>query len=239
MNLKPLLFIFFICPQAFSEVQNPEWDKLNSFVGIVTYAKDKSDNGVCSGIALNENIVLTSAHCLVNSEKVKILTGNRITFLDYLGLGKGYPSKTWTVHPHYRGAIFNSVDLGVIYLEKSLPARLNYLDFSRAKSIILKEGEALERLGIGQRKSQNRMTWVNSYFTKYVDEIFQSQDQYGFPGDSGGPVLLKEANTYVLVGIHAGKVVDDKGNPIDYSYAVPIRENYPWILKTIEELTTD
>lgn len=229
----------FLVPFVYSKVDNPDWGKLNSFVGIVTYAKDKSNNGVCSGIALNENIVLTSAHCLANSEKVKILTGNKITFLDYLGMGKGYPSNTWAIHPEYSGATFNSVDLGVIYLEKSLPSKVNFINFSKSQNISLKEGDTLERLGIGQRTNQNRMTWINTYFTKYVDRVFQSQDKYGFPGDSGGPVLLKDHDEYILVGIHAGKVVDNNGNPIDYSYAIPVKDHYSWILEAIESLTTD
>lgn len=215
----------------------PLWSKLDSVVGIITYSQ--TGKGVCSGIALNPKVVLTSAHCLVNSEKVRILLKKEISTFDFMGLSKGYNSKTWKVHPQYSGATFNSIDLGLIFLDGELPNDLNFPTLEEASKVGLHLNLPLERLGIGMREGKNKMTWINVFFSKFDQDVFQTYDQYGFAGDSGGPVLFRSHDDYVLVGIHAGKVIDTEGNPIDYSYAIPVKDHYQWIKNTIQELIQD
>jgi V8-like Glu-specific endopeptidase len=165
---------------------------------------------VCSSVAVHPHLILTAAHCVEGAQTINLVAGHN---LDSEHLR--YNALLWTTHPEYNPSKSNfHYDVAKIILKNPLPKSLPYKSIGRAF-----EDKSLVRVGFGRREGRNTRTLISGQKVLYRGyDYFEMEDEFGYMGDSGGPLFQWQEGSYVLVGIHSTREGKNK------TYAV-----YPFI----------
>ena len=170
--------------------------------GAICIKKSKAGN-CCTGSVLNNQIIMTSAHCLADSS----FNGYREVWINYQGPNGprnwefsnagGVDNRMFMyVHPNWSTA--NNApewDMAIGALEGTQSLGLDEMDFVTIYKGSLKENMGLTVAGYGgslnqpsniQRRAGIRMTWTGSHHVKWEKTVL---GQMLCPGDSGGPGL--------------------------------------------------
>ena len=205
---------------------NIKWSDYESSVAIKLSKKNLET--VCSGVFIKPHIVLTTAHCLVDLKSAEISNEKVLNW-------KSHKIKAhhWLIHPEYKGNfIGESTDVGLIFLEQSITQKVHFPVLAPSNNL-----QPFKRIGFGNRFGDNRRTLVVSDFDQFAGDYIRVRDQYGYPGDSGGPIYQAYENELKLVGLHTGRELSNFGYPLNISYVQPLfkPEILNWIEKEVKE----
>lgn len=205
-----------------AEEQSLDFDKYNSSVGLFVTKNDRT-RSVCTGVLINPSIVLTAAHCLVDLKRIRVTTD-----FEMARTSRKMLSTNWIIHPDYLGNDLKSggsIDFGLIVLTHSVKMKLNFPELSNAQFSL-----PFERIGYGLRNDANKRTFIMTQFNAFFAHYISVKDEFGMPGDSGGPVYQTINNQLKLVGVHTGRQVDAEGVLKNISYMQLIDQNViDWI----------
>lgn len=211
-----LIFIIFLQINfAFAGIN---WQEFSSAVIV----EIKKDHGLftCSGLAIERDKVLTSAHCVHGMQKVRVLWGAR-----YNPKMNGIRSKEIIVHDGYNPELSKyKNDIAIIYLAYKLPRFVGHTQIG--KYLNLAPTTPLERIGLGGRAGANIKTWTNPSFIAYAQNelALVATDLFAVKGDSGGPVFYRDLNDKLwAVGLHSTLEGTSR------TYAVDLRYFVDWI----------
>jgi Trypsin len=192
-----------------------------------------STKGICTGVVMEQNIVLTAAHCAQDAQNLWI--GGHPGWGDLstppVGLS---PVLEVVQHPRYI-APQSDHDLALLKLAKPLPDRFIPASFG---GYVPHDGDGLIVTGYGESFTNDpnagtvlRMTLLRASgdAAGYLTLISPNEEPRGASrGDSGGPV-------FAYRGLHALVGIVVAGFP-HKTIAVLVAPHYVWIKDTIEKL---
>ena len=204
----------------------------------------------CRGVLLEDNIVLTAAHC-VDDEPPQTFT------LD----GTVYGVKNYEIHPDYRTYfdVASAKDIALLILSTSVSQAEKLEPLYLSKGIPL-EGLTGKFYGKNHEDHQFRTEPLSALFEiKEISLLFEAEDMMlldpasNYPnaracnGDSGGPFIMEVNKREYLVGVasYGGLVGLDLVNPLKW-FSRKCRDKYlrvtsisyhrDWIIQTIRKL---
>lgn len=178
----------------------------------------------CSGVAIRDDIVLTSAHCMDNTaSNVKIIledeyepSKNTFVRVSYYIKHEGYDPKK---------SLYEN-DLSILFLDKKLPTKFKptYISDHVMQNL-------MTRVGYGGRAGKNKKITVPVKPQKIIKDkkYFEFLDSQSVIGDSGGPVFALDKKGHEhLVGLHSTKEGEGK------TYSLNLRHFKDWIDQKIK-----
>lgn len=204
-------------------------ETIDGWLGRPTVAVWQAGRGVCTGVAIGADLVLTAAHCVSSGQAVRV----------------GTPRLPWTTvhetvaHPDFVTEKPRVADLALLKLSQPLlkeTARLAPRPVSVGnRLIVLGYGIADD----GKRDMRQRMTTLTMNglafgLLQLVDHSTANggSGSAGCGGDSGGPVFSMRSGVPQLVGIVQGGTTGCRGA----TYVTPISRYSSWIMETADKL---
>lgn len=221
-------------------------------LAIAMQVGDKVGAGVCTGTLIDQDIVLTAAHCL-SSEGAKVL---RVVAVVNSDAGrKAIEVESFRVHSQFTGShvrtratlwlipqlvVLN--DIAVIKLKEPVPAGALVATLPEAD---LPEGKSFDLIPVGYGKpdgteasqagtlrigaSLGRITTASNGTLQFLE--FRTGAMV-CQGDSGGPIFLKDAATPTVVGVTSHGDIGCESR----SVATVVSHYLGWIRAAREEL---
>ncbi len=193
-----------------------DWTCFDSTVAIVGRSAQNQVLTFCSGVAIDSITVVTAGHCVESLGKPEI---SQIQI--YLDTVVRYNQKPAAIADqsslrldrlYNRESSFFHRDRGIVKLSSPL-GPLNYPKVQSATAGTIAVGMQLQRIGFGQRRTvggpsdgllENRRTWVQSVVHSVFSETLVTEDEFAYPGDSGGPLFLFiPGEGLFYVGVHS------------------------------------
>lgn len=214
----PRIMVMFMTTTCLA--QNIDWNNFNSTLVIeVTRPEGKF---TCSGVAIQEDVVLTAAHCL-EGEILKVRVFNQAT---YDPNAKSWNAEAFELHPEYKKSASNfKSDLARIKLAEKLPTSTIFFPIMKNEKNL--QGKFF-RVGYGARSHSNIRTLITPEFKSLTnqDQVLELNDMYSFSGDSGGPVFIQREGQMYLVAIHSTLSYGPQGK---FSYNPLLSGQREWI----------
>lgn len=186
----------------------------------------------CTGIVIATDLILTSAHCVVDWLPRELRVGYEVQPLSYelqsdpkkaINVLKKFKTsriQNWVIHPQYATVDYDH-DLAVVKLEGFVASGftpLPLLPKHHMDSILMGKEYAVELVGYGMLQQD---PWIESTVLRraQVTAVFeglhlitdQTQGFGGCHGDSGGPAIMKVNDVSYLVGVTHGPAVGSEG----------------------------
>ncbi len=174
---------------------------------LVMFDKRGDSIGFCSGSFITKNRIITAAHCVDGSAKVKIISGDYISH-----------SVRIIKHPKYKSKFKKSNELGVEAHDVAVIYVANPIDtepFPILASSYVSPNQTIRVMGYGLfddksfdfsspeknlRGAKMRVSWVDNYF---FYSTYEASNAAACSGDSGGPAIgYNNLNIPGIVGIN-------------------------------------
>jgi secreted trypsin-like serine protease len=211
-------------------------------VGLMLFNQGQS-LGTCTGSILDDDLVLTAAHCLENVDQVKIVFGEHMNTPHALR-----ESRNFLKHPLYNGAseADDASDVGLVRFVGGLPE--NYLvnellpdDYTlkaRENVILAGFGASEGRSGGGSRQLRvaDHVPVKNPDYARTeveLDQSTQSGGHGGCYGDSGGPAFVRTSDGRLQLW---GVTSRGEFGCATTSVYTDLRKHLPWIRQTHAQL---
>ena len=184
--------------------------KANTFSKHTVGLYNIKHDSVCTGVIIEENLILTAAHCVSETpaEKVEIIFGNKILDSEITK----FKALKLIVHENYNLALIIN-DVALVRLPKAVPAGFSPIDIESSRQLNLTKGDKVTAIGYGV--TGTGFFSIGSRGTLHMGKI--SIENYGVQnalvaidqsigsaicfGDSGGPTFTEIEGRVVLVGI--------------------------------------
>jgi len=205
---------------------------------------------ICAGGIIGPQMVLTAAHCVPkNLKSMRIIVGDS---LDESRAVAVLPVTAARVHPQYQSAedvlaFHNDYDIAVVRTKDPLPNATRHLqlalsyytiDFLPTVYVI---GYGLTDKDGKKTSSEFLMSAVGKRHADDTDErrvrIDQTSGAGVCKGDSGGPMVVENANGWIIMGV-AATVHNATDGPLcnGDSYFISVSNMKHWIMKQSFEL---
>jgi secreted trypsin-like serine protease len=197
-----------------------DWNNFNS--SLVIEVTRPSGVFTCTGVAINQDTVLTAAHCL-EGEILKIRVSSSAA---YDSKSQFWEALNFDLHPEYNKTRSNYyADLAKIKLKEKLPSDIRIYPIVKHDRDL--SGQFL-RLGFGGRNNQNVRTLIKPQLRQLnnLERVLELDDEYSFSGDSGGPVFMIQKGQIYLVAIHSTLSFGPQGK---YSYNPLLSSHRSWL----------
>lgn len=197
-----------------------ETDKiLQSIVAVY----DKTATQLCTGSLLENNIVITAAHCIGNGE-MYVFFGTSLgpkterRLIDAVAISQYWETRN--------SEDFNTGDIAMVHFQGTVPAGFKPAKLLKDKKLLRKDlntvvaGYGISNGVSGEGAGTLRQTSLKIADPKYsVSEITvdQTQGTGVCHGDSGGPAYVEIKGEYVLWGITSRGVKDPKNDCSQYA----------------------
>jgi V8-like Glu-specific endopeptidase len=202
--------------------------------------------GGCSGVFIEENVILTAAHCAIKADSELTLTmykENDPEKVEYIYLAK--EDFKYTSHPGYVKSLYSAStnDIAVIYLKnKTIPEGFTPAQVLTASNTSAGDiGRAAYSAGLGgtgHDVNATKLTFAQGTFTSYEYGGAVRIDFRGSgvcPGDSGGPVFAKAGGVLYVAALNMQIETNIGGNCGTVLYASVINaERYNWFTRVIK-----
>lgn len=195
---------------------NLNWSCFESTVAIVGRSVSNQVLTFCSGLAVDPMTVVTAGHCIESLAassvtEIQIYADSVVRYsLPPTAVGDRFALHLDRLYDRQNSFFYR--DRGILKLTSPL-SKLTFPKIDRAAARTITVGATLQRIGFGQRQTQsgpmagsmeNRRTWVQSTVHTVLSETFVTEDQYAYPGDSGGPLFLfLPGEGLFFVGVHS------------------------------------
>ncbi len=201
--------------------------------------------GSCSGVFIEENVILTAAHCAVRADSTLTITmykENDPDQAEYMVLES--TDFKYTAHPGYVKSLYDAStnDIAVIYLKtRTIPEGFTPAQVLTASNTSAGDpGRAAYAVGlggIGHNVDAKKLSFAQGTFTQYMNGGAVRVDFRNSgvcPGDSGGPVFAKANGTLYVAALNMQIQVNIGGNCGTVLYASVITgERYNWFTRVI------
>lgn len=197
--------------------QERKWVSSNVYPWRVIGRINLAGFGHCTATLVAEDVVLTAAHCLWNQRTGRWYPAKYLTFVagvekeSFQGYAKG---KSVQIAPGYTFSKQNAFDRvkydwALLRLKEPLGKKLGFLPLLPASKIT--KGKSLVQAGYrGDRAFVLTVQTGCRVKALHDGKRLVQSDCRTTGGDSGGPVLAKEADGWYLVGLHSGRLESDE-----------------------------
>lgn len=179
----------------------------------------------CSASLITDNIIITAAHCLWNHNTDDWYPAEFIHFL------AGYQQEDYVAHsrakaihpnPNYQFQISTNPELlkkdwALIELEEPLGALVGYFPLRVLNQLQQKNLQKQQhQVALSGYRQDTREALSLDHQCELMPTPTQlpqsllSNNCHGLSGDSGGPLLIRQGQTWELLGIHAGRHIDSR-----------------------------
>ncbi|MFS4458582.1 S1 family peptidase [Bdellovibrio sp. HCB2-146] len=191
--------------------------KTDKILESIVAVYDSVGGQLCTGSLLENNIVLTAAHCLSPQMYIFFDTALGRESVRY-AVDRVAVSSYWEERA---GETFNTGDIALIHFKGEVPAGYKPATFLKDKSK-LRRGTEVVLAGFGMTDGKDQKTAGTLHMTKVkiadprysMSEITVDQ-RHGTGachGDSGGPAYLEVDGEYYLWGVTSRGVMDKENN---------------------------
>jgi secreted trypsin-like serine protease len=221
------------------EVLNPDEEIAGYIVGIY----HPEEGYICTGTLIEENIVLTAAHCIKGDEKkIVVFFGSELQ-----GEVVGRRVIKAVVHPRYRPhRTFSTADVAILQFSGSTPDGFSPLEMLSDPSE-LKAGTEILMAGYGlsdtvEQTGSGVLRWVlgqvhQDLWSKSEATVMQSLKTGGVcSGDSGGPAMALVNDRWVVWGVTSRGLTTGEGICVNETYFTRVDKYEQWIAETIQHL---
>lgn len=191
----------------FARILNGNLCELNNspIVKLKMY-NNRGNLGSCSGTAVTKRAIITAAHCLDGRvSKIKVISQNQIL-----------ESEDFYIHPRYgRSEIIEFNDVAVVLLNEDISTDI----FKPIKyaNLVNKELGIIAGYGYDEFFNAGNLIaapiLIDSSNDKGISIRFTNNNDFGntCSGDSGGPLLIKRAGIWRLVGVTSNGIKNNCG----------------------------
>ncbi len=201
----------------------------------------------CSASLVADNIIITAAHCLWNTDTQ---TWYPVEFIHFLA---GYQQEDYVAHsraasihpnPIYeferQGQAENLLnDWALIELQEPIGALLGYFSLEvTTTEQQYREQQIFSPIALaGYRRDTREALSLDQQCTLVptpatLPKDFLSNNCHGLSGDSGGPILIHKNQQWHLAGLHAGRHLSSTGT---LSLGIPTRKFYDQLLALLSQ----
>jgi hypothetical protein len=197
--MRLLITLSLLIASAASADETIAWSRFRSVILLRSLRGDSVY--FCGSVAIAPRVLLTAAHCLDGATRTQAFPNSPFdpASQDFL------VAQESRIHPDYDRAVslFES-DLGLVRLPKDLPPGVELMKLSDSSAP--SPGARVERIGLGATgPSGISMRWTNPVVAALsVDGgVLTLDDEYPYPGDSGGPIFLRTPEALELIAVHS------------------------------------
>ncbi len=204
----------------------------------------------CTATLIDEEWILTAAHCLTEHEDMPLAPDNVFFFVgtdarpswgDDPRDGDLYAVDEFHIHPDYQG-LMNTNDIGLVHLSRPLTdvTAFPFNDEDLTDALV---GEGVFYAGFGVTNGANNAGGgIKRSTTLPIDSIYETYYAHSYDdsnsgvcfGDSGGPGLLQIDGEWLVIGVNSAG--DSEGyDPCKQGYSIHTRTDHysPWIYSLV------
>ncbi len=201
----------------------------------------------CSASLIADNIIVTAAHCLWNTDTQTWYPAEFIHFLaGYQREDYSAHSRAASIHPNpayqfeHQGKADNLLnDWALIELQEPIGALLGYfpLEVTTLAQQHLEQQNLTAIALAGYRRDTREALSLDQQCTllptpAVLPKGFLTNNCHGLSGDSGGPILVYKNQQWHLSGIHAGRHISATST---LALAIPTRKFYDQLLVLLSQ----
>jgi Trypsin len=232
MNRSALALAIFLCgsapaPALVGDASPAEWTIARPTVMVIRF------DGLCSGVVVAQDLVLTAAHCVVATSGLKIV-GHLAAVPYHLA-----DVTEVALHPQFSWpkSSWPAADLALLKLSEALPTGFAPA-FLEKRSVVLGDRLIVVGYGVGTQGDANtagRPRMATFVVTNTSDNLLMLRDAAGGAlsvcgGDSGAPAFIIRGGVPALAGVASGGIC------ANYSLVTPFSPYREWIWGTARRL---
>lgn len=219
----------------------------NAIVKGVVAVYDSYSSQLCTGSLLQNNTVLTAAHCLGGDvSNMFIIFGTKIT-----GDSERRQADKMEASLEWQEQIARNItpltgDIGLIHFKGSIPAGFEAANFLTDAKVLKKGGRVIlagygiddgtAKTGAGTLRATNVLI-DDPQFNPFEVKLDQRKGQGACHGDSGGPAYIYKGGNYFLWGVTSRGAEDADDNCTQFGIYTNALGYLDWIQATIAKFS--